>query len=247
MERTNTLSALLGIETGCVAFIGAGGKSSLIRAIATDAAGKRKVAVTTSTHIWRPQHGIELDDVTEAELTRALEAGAPVTLGHPEATGKLSAPAIPFETIARAADLVLLEADGSKRLPLKIPNETEPVYPIRPGLVVCVAGLSALGKPFREVCFRAERMENVLNERDPGLVGPSDIATLITHPKGMLWNLPEGVPAIVVLNQADSKETKEAARQIARAIGDPRILRVHTVSLTEDFGGNYAHCCERGR
>ena len=41
------------------------------------------------------------------------------------ATGKLTTPNISFKELIRLADYVLVEADGSRHLPLKYPNETE--------------------------------------------------------------------------------------------------------------------------
>ena len=49
-----------------------------------------------------------------------------------------------------------MEADGSKHMPLKFPNATEPVIP--PGVeeIIIVWGPQGLGKPAREVCHRLE-------------------------------------------------------------------------------------------
>ena len=54
------------------------------------------------------------------------------------------------------ADTVLLEADGAKHHPCKAPAAHEPVL-LRPSdIVLAVAGLSAVGKPLQDVCFRLE-------------------------------------------------------------------------------------------
>lgn len=49
--------------------------------------------------------------------------------------------------------MVLLEADGAKRMPCKVPAAHEPVLLPESDIVLTVAGLSALGRPLREVCF----------------------------------------------------------------------------------------------
>ncbi len=41
------------------------------------------------------------------------------------------------------ADLVLVEADGSRRLPVKVPGPNEPVVPKNSDMVLCVLGLSS--------------------------------------------------------------------------------------------------------
>ena len=61
-----------------------------------------------------------------------------------------------YEKAGAFADLVLVEADGSRRLPLKYPNETEPVIPKDIDLILAVTGLSALGKDPAKFCHRKE-------------------------------------------------------------------------------------------
>lgn len=61
-----------------------------------------------------------------------------------------------YEKAGAFADLVLVEADGSRRLPLKYPNATEPVVPEDTDLILAVTGLSALGKDPAKFCHRKE-------------------------------------------------------------------------------------------
>ena len=61
------------------------------------------------------------------------------------------------------ADIVLIEADGAKRMPCKAPDwRDEPVLLPQCDTVLAVAGLSALRHPLREVCFRAELAAELL-------------------------------------------------------------------------------------
>ena len=62
-----------------------------------------------------------------------------------------------YRQICPMADLVLVEADGSKRLPVKAPRPGEPVVPENADMVLAVLGLSALGEPAEEKCFRLEQ------------------------------------------------------------------------------------------
>ncbi|NJL93462.1 MAG: putative selenium-dependent hydroxylase accessory protein YqeC, partial [Anaerolineae bacterium] len=48
------------------------------------------------------------------------------------------------------SDTILVEADGSRRLPLKAPHPHEPVIPPATTLLVPVAGMDAVGQPFDE-------------------------------------------------------------------------------------------------
>ena len=73
--------------------------------------------------------------------------------------GRRKASSLPVPRLreyGKRADLTLLEADGSRRKPMKVPAEREPVILPECDLVLGVIGLSCLGKPLREVWFRPE-------------------------------------------------------------------------------------------
>ena len=52
-----------------------------------------------------------------------------VCVGSASESGKFSAPELTFRTLCALADYVIVEADGSKRLPLKAHAAHEPVIP----------------------------------------------------------------------------------------------------------------------
>ncbi|WP_455032195.1 selenium cofactor biosynthesis protein YqeC [Oribacterium sp.] len=79
------------------------------------------------------------------------------TLGE---NGKLSPFPLPFSTLERMADYVLVEADGSKRLPGKAHGQNEPQIPKESQRTVLVFGASALHKPISEVIHRVEIFQN---------------------------------------------------------------------------------------
>ena len=115
----------LHIVKGITAVIGSGGKTTLLRILAEELSGT--VILTTSTHIL-PFAGIPLlatDDIEQ--VRRALALHRVICMGTPAAEGKLTASALPFSVLADAADYVIVEADGSKRLPLKAHASHEPV------------------------------------------------------------------------------------------------------------------------
>lgn len=127
---------------GITAVIGSGGKTTLLRILAEELSGT--VILTTSTHIL-PFAGIPLlvtDDIEQ--VRRALALHRVICMGTPAADGKLTAPALPFSVLADAADYVIVEADGSKRLPLKAHASHEPVIPENTRKTVCVVGASGL-------------------------------------------------------------------------------------------------------
>lgn len=112
------------------------------------------------------------------------------------------------------ADIVLIEADGAKRMPCKAPAAHEPVLLPQCDTVLAVAGLSALRHPLREVCFRAELAAELLCVPQDAQLTPELLANLLASEAG-------GRKAVgnrsfyVVLNQVDTKEQAALARQVA--------------------------------
>ncbi|MBQ6439023.1 MAG: putative selenium-dependent hydroxylase accessory protein YqeC [Mogibacterium sp.] len=152
--KQNTITEALQIrlpEHAVVSVVGAGGKTSLIFAWARElAASGKKVVITTTTHMYRPD--------------RMEEDGIRIVVSDdPERPDKVSAPhAEVLDSLRDTADVVLIEADGSRRMPLKWPADHEPVIPDYTDVTVCVAGLSALGRRTADVVYNAAGLPDVL-------------------------------------------------------------------------------------
>lgn len=208
-----------------IAIIGSGGKTTLMfmLAHALSAAGNR-VIVTTTTHIRKPVPGqvpllletvsSDSDPLCGKELLPAISNAL---VQHPllailqtagpkeQAEGKMKGPpAVLLECLPQLADYVLVEADGSRELPLKAPAEYEPVYPPQTDHVLALAGLSALGRPLQEVCHRSHLAVQRLGCSPQHRVAPEDLARLVYHPQGQLKDLPAGARLSILLNQADA-------------------------------------------
>jgi len=134
-----------------ISVTGSGGKTSLIFAWAKELAGSgKKVAITTTTHMLR--HTEPLDE----GITIIAE-------DDPEKPGKLMSPGDDvLERLRSEYDVVLIEADGSRGMPLKWPAPWEPVVPEYSDFTVCVAGLSALGRNTADVIYRADDLPDRL-------------------------------------------------------------------------------------
>ena len=144
----------LNISRGVIAVIGSGGKTTLLRTLSRELPGT--VLLATTTHIL-PFEGVPLvTDGGEAAVRRALAESRVVCVGTPAAEGKLTAPALPFSALTRLADYVLVEADGSRHLPLKAHAPHEPVIPPEAKRVLCVVGARGFGRPIQEAVHRPE-------------------------------------------------------------------------------------------
>ena len=198
-----------------ISFVGAGGKSSLIDAIAKWGSNQgKKVLVTTTTHIFRPQS--EILATNEKQLRAIWSSGHWAVIGETEEKQpqKLKMPA--FDWMRQAmelADLVLIEADGSKRLPCKVPADHEPVLLPESDIVVAVLGLSALYHPLKECCFRLEQAKKLLLVDENHLLTEEDMAKILLSEQGLRKNV-EDRRYIAVLNQCDDDTMQKSAEKI---------------------------------
>ena len=177
------ISALLGVEQGVTALIGGGGKTTLMHTLAEELRRRGTVVVTTSTHIQRPEQYPVLTAADSAAVSAALAAHGVVCVAGETAEGKLAAPALSFETLAQLADFVLVEADGSKRLPLKAHAPHEPVIPANTRQTVYVVGADGFGRPIRQVCHRPERYAALCGVSEDDVVTPA-LETKVLHAEG---------------------------------------------------------------
>lgn len=163
-----------------VAVVGSGGKTTLIKNMASQYRAQGKtVFVTTSTHMFIEADTLLTDDA-DAIIQELREKGFAMA-GIPEG-GKIRALSREtYEAVCRAADVVLVEADGSKRLPLKYPNATEPVIPANTQEIMVVCGLNAIGQKAKDVCHRLELVKDCLGIADDTVITPEHVQKLTTE------------------------------------------------------------------
>lgn len=191
---------LLGIRPGLTAVIGSGGKTSLLRVLAQELSHRGTVLLATTTHIMRPDWCPFA--ATAAELRAGFTHSPVVCAGSYNPEGKLTAPDFPGWQCA--ADFVLVEADGSKRLPAKAHAAWEPVLPPERNRTVCVFGASALGQPIQDAAHRPELYASLAEVSPEAVITPAIAARVLAK---------EGNFDILFINQADVLEDPTAALQ----------------------------------
>lgn len=209
-----------------ISLVGAGGKSTLMFQLAHELSIKGdKCVVMTSTHIEFPSielaRSITDNDINPAEALRsALKERRPVAIGTVEVhSGKLCIPPDNLLSAALAqADWIIVEADGSRRLPLKVPASYEPVILEPSEKIIAVAGLSALGKPLSQVCHRAILASKILNVSVDALVTPAMMARLLTSEQGQFKGVIDPSRFTIFLNQADEESIFCSALEIAENV-----------------------------
>jgi probable selenium-dependent hydroxylase accessory protein YqeC len=105
------------------------------------------VILCTSTRIFPPEDIPVVPEVTE-------RVAGILCVGTPAEQGKLSSPHQSFFELCAYADYVLVEADGSKHLPIKAHDFYEPVIPKGANRTILVVGASGLGNEISKVVHR---------------------------------------------------------------------------------------------
>ena len=153
-----------------------------------------------------------------------LPAGVLLFTGPPGDDGRTAGlPERLLERLRRLADLLslplLVEADGSRQLPLKAPAAHEPVIPGWVNTVVVVAGLSGLGKPLNhEWVHRPELFSRLANLDLDAPVTPEGLVRVLSHPQGGLKGIPHSARRVALLNQAGTPELQAVAQRLARPL-----------------------------
>lgn len=214
-----TAFAFLAEGKHIVSFVGAGGKSSLIDAIAKWSSNQgKKVLVTTTTHIFRPQDEFLADNKKQLNEIWKIRHWAVIGVTEEKDPQKLKMPEIDWMRQAmELSDLVLIEADGSKLLPCKVPADHEPVLLPESDIVVAVLGLSALGRSLKECCFRLEKAKKLLLADENHLLTEKDMAAILLSNQGLRKDVGDR-RYIAVLNQCDDRIVRESAEQIGEIL-----------------------------
>lgn len=212
-----------------VAAIGGGGKTTLLHSLAEELREQgAHVVLATTTH-FMPFDGIEtVSSSNKAEVEAILVrdgivcAAAPAA-GRAGAAGKLGPSPIAVYELRLLADMVLVEADGSKRLPLKLHESHEPVVPAGANAVACVLGVSGFGQPLATACHRAELAGELLGIDPNAAVATPELAARL-----LAAEIERGAiaPTHIIVNQAEgdvahAQAAAFAADLFARGIQTP--------------------------
>ena len=198
-----------------VSLVGGGGKTTLMYFMAATCAKEgKKVLLTTTTNLFLPNKAYYAE--TEGEVEALWAEGKIAIIGTPiPGKGKLGAPAADFlDRMLEKCDAAFIEADGSKRLPCKVPKEGEPVIHPLTDTVIAVFGLSALGRPLKDVCFRQELAMEHLGVEENHILEEEDAAKLLSAPWGARKDVGDR-KFCVVLNQCDDGKRRRAANEVA--------------------------------
>jgi probable selenium-dependent hydroxylase accessory protein YqeC len=191
-----------------VAFVGGGGKTSLMRTMARQLAGwGRKTLVTTTAMMPAPTRNLLLLEglsripfYTHLTVGRGLDPESGLLLG-------VDPQEVPALGERFGADVVLVEADGPTGLPVKAPAGPGNRVPQDASLTIGVLGLDALWRPAQEDCVAGLSRFTEITGTAPGeTVDPRALEALAAHPLGLFLGVPATSRRVVFHNKADAYE-----------------------------------------
>lgn len=162
-----------------IAVVGSGGKTTRIHKLNEKYRNQgKKVFVTTTTHMYEEPECILSGNVEE--IVAKLNTCGYCMAGLSAENRKIKALSLEvYEAVCEYADIVLVEADGSKGKPVKFPAEHEPVIPENVDEIHIVTGLCAVGKPLKEVCHRMELVQKCLGVSEDTILTKEHLEILL--------------------------------------------------------------------
>lgn len=162
-----------------ICFVGSGGKTTSMRQYALEFLRQGKtVALLTSTHMAIESYSVLTNDFCDikkcVDLNHIVHAGVKVNDIKMTSVSKDV-----YDKICDYCDVVLIEADGSRRLPLKYPADYEPVIVDNVDEIVIVSGLWGIGHSAKEVCHRLHLVKEVLNIDDEAIISQANVNKLV--------------------------------------------------------------------
>lgn len=254
MEKSvRTLRAALSLTAReHIALVGAGGKTTLMFALAEEfrKAGKR-VITSTTTKVWHHQ-AMKAPCVAYTEKVQSWQAKIEEGLarkGHVFAgrcvleSGKVDGiDAALSDRIFKdmGADCQLVEADGAAGLPVKAPAAHEPVIPPSATMVVAVMGLEALNLPLgSETVFRPDEAKRITGLATSMPLTPIALSRLFIHPEGLFKGAPGAAARIAFLNKVDLVDNNEEILELAGIILSEKKAKIRRVVLGSLKLGRY--------
>lgn len=224
-----SLAQALRVHTSpCIAFVGAGGKTTALFQLARQL--QEPVFVTATAHLgaWQTQladlHIIAQTPAPIEELEHRL-TGITLVTGAAEADRTLPLDDRLLDWLHAFCGYhsipLLIEADGSRGKPLKAWAEHEPPIPSFVELVVQVVGLTGLGRPLgNEYVHRPELFARLSGLHQGEQITVESLVQVLGHKQGGRKNIPPGARRVLLLNQADSSALESSAHRLAQSLLD---------------------------
>ena len=220
----------------CVAFIGAGGKTTAMFELARQLSSPVIVTATSHLGVWQiPFADKHIITDTPAALEKIEHGSQGVILVtgsiDKDRTTPINANLMDWlrQFCGYLSIPLLIEADGARQKPLKAWADHEPSIPSFVDQVLQVAGLAGLGKLLNdEYVHRPELFSRLSGLQVGETITPDALTRVLEHAEGGLKNIPRAARRVALLNQTDTPEIQA----IAHGIGQRLLSAYHSVVIS---------------
>lgn len=213
-----------------ISVIGGGGKTTLVNYL-VDLRSKQGETLLTSTTAMRLPTGMPVD------------FGVITSVGNPlaffqEQVSDTKVKGVAPEVIDQLKEqgrfqTIVVEADGSKGLPIKSYEAHEPPIPQSSDVIFLVIGIDALHQPIEEVVHRTEVYLSETKAKPSDSVSVDNYLKHFFAPAGALKNSPS-VPVVVLLNRIDQLMERTGLEQLIDGLfKEPRVDAVLLTQLQD--------------
>lgn len=218
----DALLDLLDARSGVVCAVGAGGKKSLLRHLATTHPGRVAFTATVFTTYFEDHPGFAGAIAEDERLPAAvahLDPGLSVAYACPsDKPGRWAgASDATIERIHRECgfDATYVKADGARMRFVKAPADHEPALPACCTNVVPVLSALAIGELLTErVAHRVGQIERIAGLRENQRITAQHLGRLLASPDGLM-KATEGRRVVPVINMVDDAARAVQARAAA--------------------------------
>lgn len=217
MDYINELNIDLN-KKSVITVTGSGGKTTMISQLADQllAAGKRIVIMTT-TQIYLPEANNAITILSGIVLVQLKLRYQGIVYAGKSIDSNNKLQGFSNEEISLIhknpnIDFLIIEGDGSKKLPIKGYAFYEPVVPDTTDILISIIGLNALGKVVsEESVHRIDKFEKITGKTSGSTIEKQDIVKLILSSEGYFKC--RGKKNYLILNQVN-----DSIYHVARAI-----------------------------
>ena len=239
----NLCSALGVVPGDVVAFAGAGGKSSAIREMSAELqqAGNSVLVAPTTKMLIGETDGIGPLATSEnlerlvSEAKNAISESGTAVIGSGLLSKNRIAGVEPawFASLSSLADVVLIEADGSRHRPLKGTADHEPALPDATTLVIAVGNINAFGKPVGDdFVHRPDHFSELTGVGAGQSVTANAFAQAMAH--GSLRRLPAGARPAALITGVEPGDSMAHASVVTRELWRMNVRNVVLTSIPKE-------------
>ena len=193
-----------------IAIVGGGGKTTILHALGKQLRG-RTILTSTTKMGFDQNRSLPVYFEPEDEIIQNISNGTPIMIWKEVQDEKAIGvdPSL-CDHWFQNVDNVIVEADGSRRLPFKAPAAFEPVVPSSSNLMISTIGADALGQVISSCCHRPERVADLAECMPHDHLTPKRAAKVILHSEGQKKAKPTKSKFCVAITKVNDVNQRKA-------------------------------------